>query len=121
MGGNQSKGQPACGMMPGTKPILIKDTGGIWHQKGYDGKTYFVLKYPFCFGDVYLEPSEALKENARVGRYLKDAQAWVSRSPYQLPKIQKAQEEIRQIARDNGIDIDYECFEYGTGYVIKRT
>ena len=124
MGGNQSKGQPSCGMMPDSKPVLIKDGMGvgIWHQQGADGKTYFIFKNPcFCFGDTYLEASDALKENTRAGRFLKDGQAWVSRSPYQLPTIKKAQEEIRQIARDNGVEIDYECFEYGTGYVMQRT
>ena len=119
MGCNQSKGMPACGMMAGTKPVAINMEHGIWRQQGADGKTYFIWKQP-C-GETYLEPEEALKENSHVGRFLRDGQAWVARWPQSLPRIEKSQEEIRQIARDNGIDIDYKCFQYGTGYVIKRT
>ena len=121
MGCNQSKGMPTGGMMPNTKPVAINMPYGIWHQPGADGKTYFILRDSCgCFSE-YLEPSDALKENSRIGRFLKDGQLWVSRSLQNLPGIRKSQEEIRKIARDNGIDIDYECFEYGKGYVMERT
>ena len=123
--------KPKEGMMPGTKPEHIGpgvDCGRIGsfenitgrHQQGADGKSYIIRTFCCCFR-TYTELSDALKPTDSFGRFVQYGQL---RHPGLLYEVKEAQKKIKQLAQDNGIDIPYECFEYGSqgnGLSINRT
>ena len=120
--GHPGGAMPEEGMMPGTKPEEIcpgRYTRIGQHQKGADGRTYVV--YSFCCCCVtYQKLSDAVKPTESVGRFLQYGQL---RSHFVF-EVKEAQKKIKQLAEDDGIDIPYECFEYGTqgaGLSINRT
>ena len=124
--------KPKEGMMPGTEPEAIWPTksflGGSLgietivgrHQQGADGKPYIVYTVCCCFR-TYTELSDALKPTDSFGRFVQYGQL---RHPGFLYEVKEAQKKIRQLAQENGIDIPYECLEYGSqgnGLSINRT
>ena len=120
--------QPEGGMMPGTKPEAIwSGTAGRTgkarikaravenfigqHQKGADGKTYIIYSYCCYCCVTYQELSDAVKPTERFGRFLQKGQ--LTHQSF-LSEVKEAQKKMRQFAEDDGIDIPYECIEYGT-------
>ena len=58
-------GKPKDGMT-GEK-VTLWEAGGVWHQKGVDGKTYIIISLNLCGCNTFQELSEALKPDQRMG------------------------------------------------------